>query len=147
LRRVNVDVEVLNEVTGEVVEAFERLLPQLSTTAPPLDATALSAIVAAPASTVLLARIEGKIVGTLTLAMFPIPTGVRAWVEDVVVDESARGQRVGEKLTLEALKLAQEAGARTVDLTTRPSREAAGRLYERVGFERRDSRLYRYKLS
>jgi len=144
---VNVDVQVLHEITAEVVEAFERLLPQLSTSAPPLDAQMLSAIISAPASTVLLARTEGQIVGTLTLAMFPIPTGVRAWIEDVVVDESARGQRIGEALTLAAVRLAQEAGARTVDLTSRPSRAAAGRLYERLGFELRESRLYRYKIS
>ena len=142
---VGVDVEVLTEVTDEVVEAFGRLLPQLSTTAPPLDAAAIAAIVAAPASTLLLARVDGRIVGTLTLALFPIPTGVRAWIEDVVTDEAARGQGVGQALTLEAIRLAQAAGARTVDLTTRPSREAAGRLYERLGFELRDSRLYRYR--
>lgn len=144
---MSVDVEVLNEVTDEVVEAFGRLVPQLSASAPPLDKPALSAVVAAPASTILLARIDGTIVGTLTLAMFPIPTGVRAWIEDVVTDESARGQGVGEQLTLEAIRIARDGGARTVDLTTRPSREAAGRLYERVGFVRRDSRLYRYDLS
>jgi len=144
---VNVDVEVLSEVTPEVVTAFGRLLPQLSTSAPRLDAAALSAIVAAPARTLLVARAGDQSVGTLTLVIFPIPTGIRAWVEDVVVDAAARGQRVGEALTLEALRIAGQAGARTVDLTTRPSREAAGRLYERLGFERRDSRVYRYPLS
>ena len=147
--QVNVDIEVLQEVTDDVVEAFGRLLPQLSSSAEPLDATALAAIVAAPASTLLVARVEGKIVGSLTLVTFPIPTGVRAWIEDVVVDEAARGKplRVAEALTVEALRLARESGARTVDLTTRPSRVAAGRLYERVGFEQRESRLYRYNLS
>jgi len=144
---VKVEVEVLTEITAEVVEAFGRLLPQLSTSAPPLDAAMLSAIVSAQASTVLLARADGQIVGTLTLAMFPIPTGVRACIEDVVVDESVRGRRVGEVLTLAAVQLAQDAGARTVDLTSRPSREAAGRLYERLGFELRESRLYRYKMT
>jgi ribosomal protein S18 acetylase RimI-like enzyme len=149
---VNVDVEVLSEVTTEVVEAFGKLLPQLSSSAPPLDASALQAIVAAPASTVLIARAGGEIVGTLTLVVFPIPTGIRAWVEDVVVDEAARGKRfgdkrVGEALTAEAIEVARRAGARTVDLTTRPSRVAAGRLYERLGFEQRDSRVYRYALS
>ena len=142
---MGVDVEVLTEVTDEVVEAFERLLPQLSSSAPPLDASGIAAIVASPACTVLLARVDGRIVGTLTLAIFPIPTGVRAWIEDVVTDEAARGRGVGLELTLEAIRLAQAAGARTVDLTTRPAREAAGRLYERVGFELRDSRLYRYR--
>jgi ribosomal protein S18 acetylase RimI-like enzyme len=144
---MDVRVEILTEVTSEVVEAFGRLLPQLSSSAEPPDAGALSAIAAAPASTLLLARADGAIVGTLTLAIFPIPTGIRAWIEDVVVDEAARGQGVGEMLTVAALELARRAGARTVDLTTRPSREAAGRLYERVGFERRDSRLYRHNLT
>jgi ribosomal protein S18 acetylase RimI-like enzyme len=148
---VDVDVEVLKQVTSETVEAFDRLLPQLSTSAPPLDAEALTAIVSAPASTILIARAGGEIVGTLTLVIFPIPTGTRAWIEDVVVDEAARGKqfggkRVGEALTIEAIRIAQEAGARTVDLTTRPSRVAAGRLYERLGFEQRDSRVYRYPL-
>jgi len=149
---VNVDIEVVSEVTSDVVEAFSRLLPQLSTSASPLDAEALSVIVSAPASTLLIARADGEIVGTLTLVIFPIPTGIRAWVEDVVVDEAARGKqfggkRVGEALTVEAIKIARQAGAKTVDLTTRPSRVAAGKLYERLGFEQRDSRVYRYALS
>ena len=137
-------VEVLDKVTGEVVEAFARLLPQLSSSAPPLDQAALDALVDCPANTVLIARSEGTITGMLTLVMFPLPTGLRAWIEDVVVDESARGQGLGELLTREALRRAREAGARTVDLTSRPSRVAAGRLYERLGFAVRDSRLYRY---
>ena len=149
---MNVDIEVVSEVTSDVVEAFSRLLPQLSTSASPLDAEALSVIVSAPASTLLIARADGEIVGTLTLVIFPIPTGIRAWVEDVVVDEAARGKqfggkRVGEALTVEAIKIARQAGAKTVDLTTRPSRVAAGKLYERLGFEQRDSRVYRYALS
>jgi GNAT superfamily N-acetyltransferase len=141
---VTLQVEVLDEVTGEVVEAFGRLLPQLSRSAPPLGQGDLEAIVSCPANTVLLARSAGVITGTLTLVMFPCPSGLRAWIEDVVVDGSARGQGTGEVLTREALRIAAEAGARSVDLTSRPSREAAGRLYERVGFEIRESRLYRY---
>jgi ribosomal protein S18 acetylase RimI-like enzyme len=144
---VDVDVEVLTEITAEVVEAFNALLPQLSTTARPLDAAALRAIVAAPASTVLIARAGGRIVGSLTLATFPITTGVRAWIEDVVVDEAARGQRVGTRLIDEAIKLAKQSGARTIDLTSRPSRVSAGQLYERIGFEERETRFYRYKLT
>jgi ribosomal protein S18 acetylase RimI-like enzyme len=147
VRRVTVHVEVLREVTSEVVEAFGRLLPQLSASAAPLDEAALGAIAESPASTVLLARSDGLIAGSLTLVMFPIPTGMRAWIEDVVVDESARGQGVGAALSLEALRLAQAAGVRTVDLTSRPSRVAAGRLYERIGFTERESRLYRFTFS
>ena len=141
---MSIGIEVLGDVTDEVVEAFGRLLPQLSTSSKPLDAAALGAMAASPAVTVLLARSEGQIAGSLTLAMFPAPTGLRAWIEDVVVDQSARGQGIGALLTEEALLLARAAGARTVDLTTRPSREAAGRLYERAGFQQRNSRLYRY---
>lgn len=143
---VNVQVEVLKTVTPDVVEAFRRLLPQLSRSAPPLDAEALTSIVSSPAVTVLIARSDGQITGTLTLAMFPCPTGLRAWIEDVVVDEAARGTGIGEALTRKALDVAMDAGARTVDLTSRPSRAAAGRLYERVGFAERESRLYRYTL-
>jgi ribosomal protein S18 acetylase RimI-like enzyme len=141
---MTVQVEVLDKVTGEVVEAFARLLPQLSSSAPPLGQADIEALAASPTSTVLVARSAGAICGTLTLVMFSIPTGLRAWIEDVVVDDSARGQGAGEALTREALRLAREAGARSVDLTSRPSREAAGRLYERVGFAARESRLYRY---
>jgi ribosomal protein S18 acetylase RimI-like enzyme len=139
-----VHVAVLREVTDEVVEAFRRLTPQLSSSAPPPDREALDRIVGSPASTLLLARCGERIAGTLTLVMFPIPTGFRAWIEDVIVDEAARGQGIGEILTVEALNLARAAGARTVDLTSRPSREAAGRLYERVGFQSRSTRLCRY---
>ena len=139
-------VEVLTEVTDEVVEAFARLVPQLSATTVPPGRAALDRIVSSPAATVLIDRVDGRIVGTLTLVMFPIPTGLRAWIEDVVVDESARGQGIGEALSVEAIRLARAAGARTVDLTSRPSREAAGRLYEKVGFVLRETRVYRYRV-
>jgi ribosomal protein S18 acetylase RimI-like enzyme len=142
-----VHVEVLDQVTDEAVEAFARLLPQLSSSAPPLDRAALEQVAGAPATTILVARSGDTISGTLSLVMFPIPTGVRAWIEDVIVDKAARGQGIGEALTVQALRLAEAAGARTVDLTSRPSREAAGRLYERVGFQARSTRLYRYSFA
>ena len=141
---MTVQVEELEKVTDEVVEAFGRLLPQLSSSASPLDAAAIAAVAQSPATTVLLARAAGKIIGTLSIGMYPAPTGLRAWIEDVVVDEAAARQGAGGALVREALRLAKTAGCRTVDLTCRPSREAAGRLYERSGFRRRDSRLYRY---
>ncbi len=141
---MTVRVEVLREVTDEVIGTFNRLLPQLSSSAPPLDRAALDRLVGSDATTVLMARADGRMVGTLSLVMFPIPTGLRAWIEDVIVDQAARGQGIGEALTMAALRLAEEAGARTVDLTSRPSREAAGRLYERIGFQSRDTRAYRF---
>jgi ribosomal protein S18 acetylase RimI-like enzyme len=139
-----VTVDVLREVTDEVVEAFARLVPQLSKTSVPPDRAALDRIVSSPAVTLLVARTDGKISGTLTLVMFPIPTGMRAWIEDVVVDEAAGRKGIGTELSREALRIAQQAGARTVDLTSRPSRVAAGRLYEKIGFRPRETRVYRY---
>ncbi|WP_350281331.1 GNAT family N-acetyltransferase [Kribbella sp. HUAS MG21] len=141
---MNVTIEVLAEVTDEVTDAFERLLPQLSRSARPLDESALSRLVSYESNTVLIARAPDNIVGTLTLVMFPIPSGLRARIEDVVVDESARGQGVGALLTEEALRLATAAGARTVDLTSRPDRTAANRLYQRLGFQLRNSQVYRF---
>jgi len=146
VRRVTIAVEILDEVTDEVVEAFARLLPQLSSSAKPLDAAAIAALASSPATTVLLARSGGQIAGTLSLVIFRIPTGLRAWIEDVVVDEAASRQGIGTMLTREAIRLARAAGVRTVDVSTRPSRVAAGRLYEREGFKQRDTRMYRYAL-
>jgi ribosomal protein S18 acetylase RimI-like enzyme len=147
MSRSPVTVEVAREATPELVDAFARLVPQLSSSTPPPDAETVAAIVGHPANTVLVARDgDGRIVGTLTLVVFPIPTGVRAWIEDVVVDEAARGRGVGEALNREALRLAAAAGARTVDLTSRPSREAANRLYRRLGFAPRETNVYRYQL-
>jgi ribosomal protein S18 acetylase RimI-like enzyme len=141
------EIEEARKVTEELVDAIGRLVGQLSSSADPPTEAELEQIVTSPGSRLLLAREDsGTIVGTLTLALFRIPTGVRAWIEDVVVDESARGTGVGEALSREALRIASEAGARTVDLTSRPSREAANRLYERIGFERRDTNVYRMGL-
>jgi ribosomal protein S18 acetylase RimI-like enzyme len=142
---MTVEVEVLTRVTDEAVAAFGRLLPQLSTSAAALDANTLANVLTHESNTVLLARVDGEIVGTLTLVMFPTPTGLRAWVEDVVVDNEARGGGVGAALTNEAVAIARAAGARTVDLTSRPAREAANRLYVRLGFALRDSQVYRLR--
>jgi ribosomal protein S18 acetylase RimI-like enzyme len=142
-----VKVEEAFAVTDDLVAAFVRLIPQLSRSAPAPTVEELSMIVASPATALLVARNDdGAIVGSLTLALFRIPTGVRAWIEDVVVDESARGTGVGEELNREALRIAAEAGAVTVDLTSRPSREAANRLYKRLGFVERETNVYRYSL-
>lgn len=141
---VSVTIEVVQFVDDELVTAFGRLIPQLSRSATALDAQTLRQLVAWPGNRLLVARMDGEIVGALTLVMFPIPTGLRAWIEDVVVDETARGHGVGAALTQEAVRMARADGARTVDLTSRPSREAANRLYERLGFQLRDSKVYRF---
>lgn len=143
-------VEECESVTDELVEAMARLIPQLSSSSPPPDAAQLERIVGSDATHLLLALdgdgpgLGGDVVGSMTLVVFTIPTGVRAWIEDVVVDGAARGQGVGELLNRSALEVAERRGARTVDLTSRPSREAANRLYQRIGFVPRETNVYRY---
>ncbi|MCU1372637.1 MAG: hypothetical protein JWO77_3831 [Ilumatobacteraceae bacterium] len=140
-----VTVQIADQVTDELVEAWVRLTPQLSSSSPPPGREQLDEIVSSPATEMLIARgDDGEILGSLTLVLFRIPTGLRAWIEDVVVDADARGRGVGEALNRHAVDVAAERGARTVDLTSRPSREAANRLYQRLGFEKRDSNVYRY---
>jgi ribosomal protein S18 acetylase RimI-like enzyme len=141
-----IEVETVAAVDGEIMQAIARLLPQLSSSADVPDAGLVGEIVASPCTTLLVARDRAqsrRIVGSLTLAVFRIPTGVRAWIEDVVVDSEARGKGVGEALSREALRIAGARGARTVELTSRPAREAANRLYTRLGFQIRETNVYR----
>jgi ribosomal protein S18 acetylase RimI-like enzyme len=139
-------VEIAQRVDDELVDAFTYLIPQLSSSNPPPSREHLAEMVQSPATLVLVARVDGRIAGSLTLAMFRIPTGLRAWIEDVVVDGDARGNGVGEALNLRAIEEARKRGAVTVDLTSRPSREAANRLYQRLGFVARDTNVYRFTL-
>jgi ribosomal protein S18 acetylase RimI-like enzyme len=142
-----IEISAASTVDEELLEAVGRLLPQLSRSAAAPNAEQLAEIVSSPCTTLLVARDRdagGRIVGSLTLAVFRIPSGVRAWIEDVVVDTGARGKGVGEALSRRALAVAAERGARSVELTSRPSREAANRLYRRIGFEPRETNVYRY---
>lgn len=146
------------EVTEDLVRALHRLLPQMSRSARLPSGLEIDEIVSSRATTLLLASDDGSesdeadevgerdgaIVGMLTLVTFRLPTGVRAWIEDVVVDTGSRGRGVGEALTQAAIELAADRGAQTVDLTSRPSREAANRLYRRMGFEQRETNVYRF---
>ncbi|MDE3222317.1 MAG: GNAT family N-acetyltransferase [Acidobacteriota bacterium] len=143
---MNVEISVAREVTAELVEGLNRLLPQLSSSAASLTEREVSRIVRSDATTLFVAHANTKIVGILTLVTFAIPTGVRAWIEDVVVDANARGLGVGAALTDAALHEAKARSARTVDLTSRPSRAAANELYQKLGFVLRDSNVYRYTL-
>ena len=140
-----VTIETASAVDDELVAAFERLIPQLSTSNPPPSREALEEIVGDPGNVVFVARDDaGTIVGTLTLATFRIPTAVRAWIEDVVADSAAAGQGIGRALSQAALDEARRRGAKTVELTSRPSREAANHIYKALGFELRDTNVYRY---
>lgn len=142
-----VEIEQVVAVDAEVVEAIGRLVLQLSRSARPPTAYELEKIANSDATALLIARGgTGRIVGSLSLVVFRIPTGVRAWIEDVVVDESGRGAGVGAALVRAAIRLAKAQGARTVDLTSRPDREAANRLYVRLGFDVRTTNVYRYSM-
>lgn len=143
---MNVRVDIVRKSSDQLVQGLNHLLPQLSTTAPPLTRAQVNELIQSDAAIVFVARDGESIVGSLTLVVFPIPTGVRAWIEDVVVDESARGAGVGEALTLAAIEEARRRNVRSIDLTTRPSRETANRLYARIGFERRETNVYRFSV-
>ena len=139
-------IEVVTKADEELREAFQRLVPQLTDKNPPPSLDLLTALVKSDSSTLMVARdARGRIIGALTLAVYRVPTGIRSIIEDVIVDKSARGQGIGEALTRRALEIAKEAGAAHVTLTSNPIREAANRLYLRVGFKKRKTNAYQYK--
>ena len=140
------EIEKLTAITPSVADSIAALVGQLSSSAKVPTKEELEHIVNSPGTVLLAIRRSGRLVGMLTLVIFAIPTGIRAIIEDVVVDERYRGQGIAQALTREALVQAEAAGARTVDLTSRPSREAANRLYQKLGFQKRDSSVYRYTL-
>jgi ribosomal protein S18 acetylase RimI-like enzyme len=141
-----IQVTPVMSASADVLAACHRLIPQLSSSSAPISAQELEEIIESNATVLFAARSGQEIVGLLTLTIFRIPTGVRAWIEDVVVDNQARGKGVGDALNRAALAEAERRGAKTVDLTSRPSREAANRLYQRLGFKQRDTNVYRYDL-
>jgi ribosomal protein S18 acetylase RimI-like enzyme len=143
----HVSIEEAQSFTPELARAMAELIPQVSESAPVPGEDELETIVSSPVTRLLLARDEaGSIVGTLTLVAFRIPTGVGAWIEDVVVDERARRKGVGEALMTAAIRLAEQSGARHLNLSSRPDREAANRLYRRLGFDLRETNVYRLML-
>jgi ribosomal protein S18 acetylase RimI-like enzyme len=162
-----VRVSAVHLVTDDLMQAVQNLVPQLSTSAAPPGRREIEDIVTSPGTTLFVARDDaldedtvvagqdpvadaeepyGPIVGMLTLVTFRIPTGVRARIEDVVVDGATRGRGVASELTRAALEVAAARGAHTVDLSSRPSREAANRLYQHLGFEQRETIVYRFDL-
>ena len=146
-------VELITAATPEIHEAMGRLIPQLSRSSAPMSEADVQRFLSQDSVHLFVFRpdeadAQGNrpILGMLSLVAFEIPTGVRAWVEDVVVDEAARGQGAGFALVEAAVEHAKKVGARTVDLTSRPSREAANRLYQRAGFQLRETNVYRVTL-
>ena len=142
-----VTIRVAEVADEKLVAAYQRLTPQLSSSSPAPTAGELAEIIRSDSATVLIAEDDkGDILGSMTLVLFRIPTGVRAWIEDVVVDSEARGMGIGQALNEYAIQMAEQAGAKTIDLTSRPSREAANRLYQRLGFVARETNVYRHTI-
>jgi len=142
---VTATIEIVDAATDELVDAIAALLPLLSSSRPPTRAE-LTELVGSASSDLFVARVDGAIVGVLTLSTYPTLTGTKAWIDDVIVSEAARGHGVGEALNRAAIDAARTRGLESIDLTSRPSREAANRLYQRIGFEQRTTNVYRFKL-
>jgi ribosomal protein S18 acetylase RimI-like enzyme len=143
---VSISIEIATHATDELLTSLNQLVPQLSSSASPLTSDDVKALITNPAVSMFIAKNEGASVGPLTLVVFPIPSGLRAWIEDVVVDEGARGLGVGVALTEAAVTESKRRGAKSIDLTSRPSREAANAMYVKLGFEQRETNVYRLSL-
>ncbi|MBX3038897.1 MAG: GNAT family N-acetyltransferase [Anaerolineales bacterium] len=140
-------IQIATQANDELYEAFQRLIPQLTKNNPPPTLDFLLSLIRDESSTLLLARDESnKIVGALTLIIYKVPTGIRSIIEDVIVDESARGKKVGEQLMVKAIEIAQKKGASNISLTSNPHRLAANRLYIKLGFQKRETNSYQMKL-
>lgn len=140
-------IDIVLEADEELYLAFQRLVPQLTNNNPPPKLEDLASIVRESSSTLLVARDDhGAIVGALTLAVYQVPTGIRSMIEDVIVDQGARGQGIGEALMKRGIELARERGAANISLTSNPARETANRLYLRMGFKKRETNSYQLKL-
>ncbi len=138
-------IEKVDHYSDELLAALQRLLPQLSPTAT-IDEAWLREVLADPAAQLYVARDEeGEIVGTFSLTLQKIPTGPKMWLEDVVVDERVRGKGLGEALVQEAIGIARRPGVKSLNLTSSPERVAANKLYQKMGFEKRETNVYRMK--
>ena len=142
-----ITIEKVTQVTLELLQAMLHLVPQLTHSNPPPTPQELDALLRSEASSLFIARdaATGNIVGMATLVVYRVPTGLRGYIEDVVVDEHARGQGVGEALTKACLNAAKKAGAPQVGLTSHPGRMAANVLYRKIGFEQRNTNVYKYE--
>ena len=142
-------IYALENVSLEDLEAFVRLMPQLTDQCPPPTPEALNKMIESADTHIFLARypdLHGQIVGTATLATFQSPTGVHGWIEDVVVDQGFRHKGIGKALTETCIQKARVIGLREVNLTSNPSRQAANKLYQSMGFIQRNTNVYRYPL-
>ena len=142
-----VEIIEISEASNEILSQVNGLLPQLSKSASPLSLESLDILAKSESTNLVVAKEGKKVWGMLSLVLFPIPTGTKAWVEDVVVDSSARGKGIGKALMNHALKKVREKRGKSIDLTSRPSRETANKLYQSLGYQKRETNVYRLSLS
>ncbi|MEC8778439.1 MAG: GNAT family N-acetyltransferase, partial [Verrucomicrobiota bacterium] len=145
--RIMVEIIEISEASNEILSQVNGLLPQLSKSASPLSLESLDILAKSESTNLFVAKEGKKVWGMLSLVLFPIPTGTKAWVEDVVVDSSARGKGIGKALMNHALKKVREKRGKSIDLTSRPSRETANKLYQSLGYQKRETNVYRLSLS
>ena len=145
--RIMVEIIEISEASNEILSQVNGLLPQLSKSASPLSLESLDILTKSESTNLFVAKEGKKVWGMLSLVLFPIPTGTKAWVEDVVVDSSARGKGIGKALMNHALKKVREKRGKSIDLTSRPSRETANKLYQSLGYQKRETNVYRLSLS
>ena len=145
--RIMVEIIEISEASNEILSQVNGLLPQLSKSASPLSLESLDILAKSESTNLFVAKEGKKVWGMLSLVLFPIPTGTKAWVEDVVVDSSARGKGIGKALMNHALKKVREKRGKSIDLTSRPSRETANKLYKSLGYQKRETNVYRLSLS
>lgn len=133
----------LTTVTDQVLEAFKKLIPQLAPGCVLPTKIDLEAIVNSDATQIFIAEENDEILGTLTLVFNNIPTGPKIWIEDVVVDDAARGKGVGEQLMEFSIDYVKNQHLKSINLTSSPDRVAANALYRKLGFQQRETNVYR----
>ena len=142
-----IEISEIQQADEAVLTSVNRLLPQLSKSAKLIDIKQLNRLTESECTRLYFAKEGTEVLGMLSLVVFPIPTGIKSWIEDVVVDERARGKGVGKALMKKALAEAVNLGTKSIDLTSRPSRETANKLYQSIGYQERETNVYRYKIS
>jgi ribosomal protein S18 acetylase RimI-like enzyme len=147
IKVITMEYKKLHVASDAILVSLNALIPQLSSSAKPLTLEALQSMISSTSVEILVALEDDVCVGCLTVMVARIPTGIRCWIEDVVVDACARGKGVGEGLSLLAIEVATELGAKTIDLTSRPDRVAANNLYKKIGFAIRQTNVYRFEVA
>lgn len=143
---MDISIKEVSSCDDPLVPFLLKLLPQLSSSALVPSDEQVRVLLTQESTTVLAATDGRNVFGTTTLVTYVTLTGVRCRVEDVVVSSEARGRGLGRQMTAKAVEHARSAGARTIDLTSRPTRKAANSMYQSMGFELRDSNTYRLAL-